>query len=481
MRFKISSKGNKMRKIILSLSLATALFGVSFNEAKDNATRTNPANENTILSYHNSIKDVKKSVVNISTSKTIARSDRFGGLDDFFNDPYFKQFFGFDFPQRKTQSEKEVISSLGSGVIISKDGYIITNNHVVDEVDSISVTLPGNSTEYKAKLIGQDPKTDLAVIKIEAKELFAVTFANSDDLMEGDIVFALGNPFGVGFSVTSGIISALNKDNIGLNQYENFIQTDASINPGNSGGALVDSRGFLVGINSAILSRSGGNNGIGFAIPSNMVKDIAKKLIEKGKIERGLLGVTISTLQGDIKKAYKNSEGALITDVQKGSSADEAGLKRGDLVIKVNEKVIKSPNDLKNYIGTLEIGHKISLSYERDGENKQANFILKGEQKSPKGESNDLIEGLNLLNLDPKLKESLQISKDINGVFVDKVQDKSRAKISGFKEGDIIIGVGQSEIRTIKDLEIALKQESKKDFVKIWVYRNGFANLLILK
>ncbi len=198
----------------------------------------------------------------------------------------------------------------------------------------------------------------MAVIKIEANNLSAITFTNSDDLMEGDVVFALGNPFGVGFSVTSGIISALNKDNIGLNQYENFIQTDASINPGNSGGALVDSRGYLVGINSAILSRGGGNNGIGFAIPSNMVKDIAKKLIEKGKIDRGFLGVTILALQGDTKKAYKNQEGALITDVQKGSSADEAGLKRGDLVTKVNNKVIKSPIDLKNYIGTLEIGQK---------------------------------------------------------------------------------------------------------------------------
>ncbi|MCC3011023.1 serine protease HtrA, partial [Campylobacter jejuni] len=345
-----------MKKIFLSLSLASALFAASinFNESTATANRVNPAAGNAVLSYHDSIKDAKKSVVNISTSKTITRANRPSPLDDFFNDPYFKQFFDFDFPQRKGKNDKEVVSSLGSGVIISKNGYIVTNNHVVDDADTITVNLPGSDIEYKAKLIGKDPKTDLAVIKIEANNLSAITFTNSDDLMEGDVVFALGNPFGVGFSVTSGIISALNKDNIGLNQYENFIQTDASINPGNSGGALVDSRGYLVGINSAILSRGGGNNGIGFAIPSNMVKDIAKKLIEKGKIDRGFLGVTILALQGDTKKAYKNQEGALITDVQKGSSADEAGLKRGDLVTKVNDKVIKSPIDLKNYIGTLE-------------------------------------------------------------------------------------------------------------------------------
>ncbi|MBZ7941664.1 DegQ family serine endoprotease [Campylobacter molothri] len=469
-----------MKKIFLSIGLASVLFAanINFNESTSSANRVNPADGGVILSYHDSIKDAKKSVVNISTSKTITRANNFSLLDDFFDDPYFKQFF--DIPQRKNKNDKEVISSLGSGVIISKDGYIVTNNHVVEDADTITVNLPGSDTEYKAKLIGKDPKTDLAVIKIEAKNLSAITFANSDNLMEGDIVFALGNPFGVGFSVTSGIISALNKDNIGLNQYENFIQTDASINPGNSGGALVDSRGFLVGINSAILSRGGGNNGIGFAIPSNMVEDIAKKLIEKGKIERGFLGVTISALQGETKKAYKNQEGALITDVQKESSADEAGLKRGDLVTKVNGKVIKNPIDLKNYIGTLDIGEKVTIDFERDGNNKQASFILKGEKEN-KGVQNNLIEGLSLRNLDPRLKDRLQLPRDINGVLVEKVKSKSKADEAGFKEGDVIVGIGQGEIKNLKDLDQALKQANKKEFIKIWVYRNGFTTLLVLR
>ncbi|MCX2682478.1 DegQ family serine endoprotease [Campylobacter sp. MIT 21-1685] len=474
-----------MKKLVLCLSFTSAIFAASinFNEADSNVTRINPAqNKNTLLSYNSLIEDAKKSVVNISTSKTITRSNRQSPLDDFFNDPYFKQFFDFNFPQRKGGNEKEVISSLGSGVIISNDGYIVTNNHVVDDTDTITVNLPYSDNEYKAKLIGKDPKTDLAVIKIEAKNLSAITFSDSDNLMEGDLVFALGNPFGVGFSITSGIISALNKDNIGLNQYENFIQTDASINPGNSGGALVDSRGALVGINSAILSRTGGNNGIGFAIPSNMVKDIAKKLIEKGKIERGFLGVTIAPLQGDTKKAYKNKEGALITDVQKGSSADEAGLKRGDLVTKVNEKIIKSPNDLKNYIGTLDLNQKLTLYYERDGESKQVSLILKGENENlNKDVQENIIEGLSLRNLDSKIKNQFQIPSDAKGVFVEKVKEKSRAENSGFKKGDIIIGVGQNEVKNLKDLNLALQQNGKNKFVKIWIYRNGFTTLLVLK
>lgn len=471
-----------MRKCLVLIGLSTVLFAasISFKEVDSGAKRVNPAAGNVVLSYHDVIAEVKKSVVNISTSKTITRASIPSPLDDFFNDPYFKQFFDFNMPQRGGRKEKEVISSLGSGVIISKDGYIVTNNHVVDDAENISVTLPQSNVEYKAKLIGKDPKTDLAVIKIEASDLSVASFSNSDELMEGDVVFALGNPFGVGFSVTSGIISALNKDNIGLNQYENFIQTDASINPGNSGGALVDSRGALVGINSAILSRGGGNNGIGFAIPSNMVKDIAKKLIEKGKIERGVLGVTITALSGDTKKAYKNGEGALITSVQKDSSADQAGLKRGDLVIKVNDKVIKSPSDLKNYIGTLELNQRINLSYERDGVVKQVSFVLK-DDKEVKKTLESTIEGLSLRTLDANLRNRLGLANDISGVFVEEVKDKSKAKEVGFKEGDIIIGVGQSEIKGLDDLDNALKKVDKRDFVKIWVYRGGFVTLLVFK
>ncbi|KGI56011.1 DegQ family serine endoprotease [Campylobacter sp. MIT 97-5078] len=467
----------KKKMFLLSLCASCVLAAnINFEEAPKDIQRADPSTQTgVVLSYHDAIKNVKKSVVNISTSKTVTRN--MAGLDDFFNDPYFKQFFGFDFPQQKGGSKKEVISSLGSGVIISSDGYIITNNHVIADVDSISVSLPDDDTEYKAKLVGADEKTDLAVIKIEAKNLSAVSFADSDKLMEGDMVFALGNPFGVGSSVTSGIVSALNKNNIGLNQYENFIQTDASINPGNSGGALVDSRGALVGINSAILSRSGGNNGIGFAIPSNMVKDIAKRLVEKGKIERGFLGVTITNLEGETKKAYSNQSGALITSVEKGSSAELAGLKRGDLVLKVNEKNITSANDLKNYIGTLEPNQKITIIYERDGVSKSVSFVLKADTQSIS--SQGLIDGLELKNLDANTRA--KIPANINGVLVTGVKEDSKADNAGFEVGDIIIGVEQDEIKNLEQLSSVLKNNQAKSFTKIWVYRNGVAQLLVLR
>lgn len=429
--------------------------------------------QNTILSHYEAIKEVKKSVVNISTSKTVTRSG--GSFEDFFGgDPFFDQHFRRFFGDgQRQQNKKQVVRSLGSGVIVSNDGYIVTNNHVIEDTDEIVVTMLDNSTEFKAKVVGSDPKTDLAVIKIEAKNLTAAKFANSDDLLEGDIVFAIGNPFGVGLSVTSGIISALNKNNIGLNQYENFIQTDASINPGNSGGALVDSRGALVGINSAILSRSGGNNGIGFAIPSNMVKSIAKRLVEKGKIERGFLGVTISDLPSDVKPAYTNKEGALVTNVEANSSAQNAGIKRGDLIVKVNEKNIKGANDLKNYIGTLEIDSKVVIIFERDGVTKSVTLTLKGDTTALSDAG--LIEGL-------ELKESEKNARNaISGVLVVSVKEKSKGEAAGFVAGDIIIGVEQDEVQSIAQLSTLLKQNRAKSFIKVWVYRNGYAQLLILR
>lgn len=468
------------KTIILSLIVSTSLFSanINFKQAEENLQRTLPSNNpNAILSYHDSIQKVKNSVVNISTSKTMQTN--MANIDDFFNDPYFRQFFGFDFPTTpKNRKNKEIVSSLGSGVIISSDGYIITNNHVIEDAEKITVNLPDSSTEYKAKLIGADPKTDLAVIKIEAKDLPAVTFANSDQLLEGDVVFALGNPFGVGSSVTSGIISALNKNNIGLNQYENFIQTDASINPGNSGGALVDSRGALVGINSAILSRSGGNNGIGFAIPSNMAKTIAQKLIENGKIERGYLGVVIGALTQDLKKAYTNKEGALVTDVQKDSAAFNAGLKRGDLIVKVDNTTIKSPMDLKNYIGSIDPKQQIELSYERDNEIKTVKFMLKTDEKSLQYEKG-YIDGLKLVELDSKNKQQYRIPENINGILITEVSPKSKAEQAGFEAGDIIVGVNQYEISNFKELSKALDLNKDKEYVKIWINRGGYIRALL--
>ncbi|WP_162165907.1 Do family serine endopeptidase [Campylobacter fetus] len=466
---------------IISIIAATSLFSadVKFSDANNNYTRVNPsADTNTVLSYHSSIEKAKKSVVNISTSKTIKVKNNLNSLMD---DPFFKDFFGFNFKMPKEKSQKA--TSLGSGVIISNDGYIVTNYHVVEDSDEIIVTLLDNSKEYKAKVVGIDPKTDLAIIKIDAKNFQAISFADSSKLLEGDMVFAIGNPFGVGGSITSGIISGLNKDNIGLNQYEDFIQTDASINPGNSGGALVDSRGALVGINSAILSRSGGNNGIGFAIPSNMVKTIAQKLISDGKITRGYIGVMISNLTDDQKEIYTNKEGALVTNVEKDKPADVAGLKRGDLVIKVGNQTIKNANDLKNLIGSLEPNKEIKITFERSNQIKDTTLKLANMDSGyidPKDAY--LTDGLSLQNLSDEIRYKFQISKDIKGIIITNVKDDSNAANAGFKAGDIIVQVNEKIISNVDDFTKEVKSskaQNKKPI--IWINRGGALMGLVLK
>lgn len=472
-----------MKKItVLSLATSCAIFAASinFNEPAEDFTRINPEfNKTVVLSYNSSIADAKKSVVNISTTKTLNGAG--ADMGDMFNDPFFKDFFGFQFniPQEKQKS-----SSLGSGVIISSDGYIVTNNHVVEDSDEIVVTLLDSDKEYKAKIIGTDPKTDLAIIKIDAKELKAIPFADSAKLMEGDIVFAIGNPFGVGGSITQGIVSGLNKDNIGLNQYENFIQTDASINPGNSGGALVDSRGYLVGINSAILSRSGGNNGIGFAIPSNMTKDIAKKLIEDGKIERGYIGVMIANLNEQQKEIYKNKEGALISSVEKGLPADIAGIKRGDLVVKIDDKDIKNANDLKNLIGSLAPNKEITLTYERSGKLETAKIKLANANaqssggKATKGDS--AIDGLSVTSIDDNARFKYRLASDVAGVLVTDVKSGSSAEKFGFEKGDIIIQVAEENIKNLDDFNKAVANAKGKKTL-VWVNRGGLFQGLVIK
>ena len=471
-----------MKQFYLSIFACVSLFGakIEFQSADNNYTRINPNfDKNVVLSYHSSIADTKKSVVNISTTKTIKQN--YNEMQDFFNDPFFKDFFGFGFEVPQTPKEqKRKASSLGSGVIISKDGYIVTNNHVIDGADEIIVTLLDDNKEYKAKLIGKDPTTDLAIIKIDAKDLLPIKFADSSKLTEGDIVFAIGNPFGVGGTITQGIISALNKNNIGLNRYENFIQTDASINPGNSGGALVDSRGALIGINSAILSRSGGNNGIGFAIPSNMVQDVTKALVSDGKIERGFIGVLIADLTSDQKEIYTNKQGALISKVESEKPADKAGLKIGDLVIKIDEQEIKSANDLKNYIGSKKPDSKLKITYERGGEIKTTEVKLIAQEAITitTSDTDGGIAGLSVKELDSKTRTMLKIDDDIKGIIVSDVKKESDADEYGFMEKDIIIQVGQKEIKNIGDFKDAIKQKGKK---LVWVIRGKIPQGIVIK
>ncbi|ALV24770.1 periplasmic heat shock serine protease HtrA, Do family [Campylobacter iguaniorum] len=471
-----------MKKLtIISIITATSLLGanISFNDANTNYNRINPANDaNTVLSFNSSIAKAKKSVVNISTSKTLKVQQ---GVNSLMDDPFFQEFFGFHFKLPKERNQKS--TSLGSGVIISKDGYIVTNYHVVEDAEEIIVTLLDNSKEYKAKIIGSDPKTDLAIIKVDAKNFEAISFGDSSKALEGDIVFAIGNPFGVGGSISQGIISGLNKDNIGLNQYEDFIQTDASINPGNSGGALVDSRGALLGINSAILSRSGGNNGIGFAIPSNMVKTIAQKLITDGKISRGYIGVMISNLTDDQKEIYKSKKGALISNVEKDKPADKAGLKRGDLIIKIDDQNVENATDLKNIIGSLAPNKEIKVTYERAGQNSTTELKLIDMDNTSAVKKNDYSsDGLTLKNLSDDVRAKNQIPKDIKGIIIAEVAPNSNAANAGFEVGDVIIQVNETTINSIDDYVKELKNSRKQDRkLMIWINRLGVLMGLVLK
>jgi serine protease Do len=469
-----------MKKTLFIFTLSTSLlFGagtITFQEAPDNAKRVAPSSSEVILSFHDSIKDAKFSVANIATTKTVSQNNQ---IQDMFNHPFFRDFFGpgFQMPERERKA-----SSLGSGVIVSSDGYIITNNHVVEGADEIVVSLVDNSKEFKAEIVGLDPKSDLAVIKIDAKGLKAITMADSSDLMEGDVVFAIGNPFGVGGSVTQGIVSALNKSGIGLNRYEDFIQTDASINPGNSGGALVDSRGALVGINTAILSRSGGNNGIGFAIPSNMAKTFAKALIEDGKIERGYMGVSIGDLTSDLKEIYTNQEGAMILGVEEDSPADKAKLMRGDLVIKIDDKSIESGNDLKNTVGSLLPDKKITITFERDNKIKTTTLTLSkmddDEYASDAG-SNSHIEGLSVDTLSDEMRYRYRIPRNVKGVLVTEVQADSEAEEYGFRQGDIIVQIEQTEVYNVEEFNKALKS-TKKEKVRVYLKRGGFETVILV-
>ena len=403
----------KILTIVLSVSLALAL-----NIKTDNSTFIRQApNSGVVLSYAPIIKKVIPSVVNISTTKVIKTT-----LPSFLNDPFFNRFLG-DIPQ------KRIKKALGSGVIISKDGYIVTNNHVVSDAQKI-VVFTHDGKKYKAKLIGTDAKTDLAVIKIEANNLTPITFTDSSEIEVGDISLAIGNPFGIGETVTQGIISGLNRNKVGINEYENFIQTDTAINPGNSGGALVDLKGRLIGINSAILTSSGGSNGVGFAIPSNMVKFVANSLITNGKVVRGYLGVEISDIDKDKKALYGIDYGVLVNKVMPKSAANEAGIQAGDIIIAINGKKIKDGASLRNKIAFLGANSEITLKIFRNNR-----FIsLKTKLKAMKQTFSKI-----------SLLKGATITQQNNKVYIAKIKPKSISALIGLKKGDEIVA-----IKTIK-------------------------------
>ena len=469
------------KSFLIATLIASNLFAnsIDFNMAKVETQRIAPNNQDQILSFSNSVKEPMQSVVNIAAKRTV--SSNAGNIPfQMFNDPFLKRFFGDQFNEQFKQNR--IQRSLGSGVIISKDGYIVTNNHVVENADEITITIGNSPKEYNARLIGKDSDSDLAVIKIEGTNYNPIKIGYSDSLQVGDLIFAIGNPFGIGSTVTQGIISALNKDDVGINRYENFIQTDASINPGNSGGALVDSRGALIGINSAIITKSGGNNGIGFAIPVAMVKDVVKKLIADGKVTRGYLGVVIGELKPNLAKMYEHKKGALILDVAKDTPAAKHGLKRGDLIYSINNINIKSRKDLQNIIASFKPEETININLERDKKDMKIKITLGNRAGLVTSEANNgkFLGGLLLSEINANMIKRFRLSSNVTGVLITAVEPDSEAEKVGFQPGDVIIQIEEIEVKSFSDMQQAIRKYNKKD-KRIYINRYGQTILLAIK
>jgi len=399
------------------------------------------------------IKKVSPAVVNISTQGTIKQRQQ--SPNPLLDDPFFRRFF--DTPEFGQRDRK--FQSAGSGVIFdAKNGYIVTNAHVIENASEITVTLQ-DGHDLKAELVGSDERSDVAVLKVPSKGLVQVGMADSSKVEVGDFVVAIGNPFGLQHTVTSGIISGLSRSGINPDGFEDFIQTDASINPGNSGGALVNLKGELIGINTAILSRSGGNIGIGFAIPVNMAKSIMEQLIKFGSVKRGLLGVNIYSITPDIAQLYGlgDTQGALVSQVIEGSPAAKAGIRTGDVITSVNGQNVKSNTELRNSIGLLRVGDKVEIGLVRDGKPQRVTAIISDSNDAPTKvstpqESNSIhraFEGAGLAD-----------APDGGGAIVRGVEPGSNAASAGLRNGDIIVGVNRGKVTTLQQLRERTKGAS---------------------
>ncbi|MCC7211348.1 MAG: DegQ family serine endoprotease [Candidatus Brocadia sp.] len=409
--------------------------------------------------------------------------DQFQQFRDFFGDDFFDRYFRPRFPEGDYK-----IQGLGSGVIIdSEKGYIITNNHVVEDADELKINL-GDKREFDGKVVGTDPQTDVAVIKIDGKNLPSAKLGDSDTIRAGQWAIAIGNPFGLSQTVSIGVISATGRANVGVAAYEDMIQTDAAINPGNSGGPLVNIKGEIVGINTAIFTRSGGYQGIGFAIPINMVKIIMKDLVEKGKVTRGWLGVVIQDIDPALAKSFNVTvtEGVLVSDIQDGSPAKEAGFERGDIVIEYDGKSIRDVNHLRNTVAQTEVNKKVKVKVLRDGKEKDLTVKI-GEQPSdlfaggpggvaPSGK--DL--GMTVQNLTKELAKSLGVEED-SGVIVAEVQPGSPAALSEIREGDLIKEVNRKKIGNVAEFKKSLSEADKEKGVLILIKRGEFSRYVIIK
>jgi serine protease Do len=426
---------------------------------------------------------VSPSVVNISTTKVVRKDS-----GPFFDDPFFEFFSPFhDFGAPKKWKER----SLGSGVIVSPDGYIITNNHVVEKADEIKVTL-FDKRVLKGRIVGADPKTDIAIIRIDAGNLPVLLWGNSDKLQVGEFVLAIGSPYGLSNTVTMGIISAVGRANVGIADYEDFIQTDAAINPGNSGGPLVNITGELIGINTAIFSRTGGYQGIGFAVPSNMVRLVMDQLIQKGKVTRGWIGVTIQELTPELAQQFglKQSKGALVSDIVKDSPAARAGILRGDVIVEFNGKEVKDVSSLRNLVSQSKSGSNIRLKILRAGKELtvEVNIVELPREVAevvpntmPNEPEARVLAGLAVMDLTKEIIRQLGFSREEKGVVVVKVEPGSSADEAEIKKGDIIKEINKKEIDNLVAYNAVAASIKTNEAALLFINRGGKRFYVILR
>jgi serine protease Do len=451
------------------------------------ANTAEPASRN---SFAPVVKRVLPSVVTITSSRMVKTGFQPGqdGSDDQLP-PIFRQFFGDQGNgqgngggwQYRMMPRQQKETGLGSGVIVSPNGYILTNNHVVDHASTVTVIMP-DKHEYKARVVGTDPKTDIAVVKVDnAGTMEPVTIGDSDKVQVGDYVLAVGNPFGIGKTVTMGIVSATGRANLGIEDYEDFIQTDAAINHGNSGGALVNDRGELIGINTAILANgSEGNQGIGFAVPVTVARNVMDQIIKNGKVTRAYLGVMAQEVTPAIARAFKEPEvrGALVGDVTPNSPAEKAGLQKGDIILDVNGKPVNGSAELRMHVSLMAPGTKVQVTVFRDGAQKTLPVTLAemptetAKADQPEGSSTeDSLQGIQVENVSARTARQLGLPATATGVVVTGVDPNSKAAESGLKRGDVIQEVNHRAVRNTQDFESAMR--SAKDATLLLVNRQG--------